>query len=97
MVRKKNVNKALRLRWNNYVNLYIAVWFQITIMKRFPWLREALELELLNGREVAVLKRRKHKREFKDCQPGQKRVAVVEKDWASAEVAVSRRFSVCEF
>ena len=37
-------------------------------------------MELLNGREVAVLKRRKHKKEFKDCQLGQKGVAVVEKD-----------------
>ena len=39
------------------------------------------EVFLIEGRTVvAVLKRRKHKMEFKDCQSEQKGLAFVEKD-----------------
>ena len=49
----------------------------------------------IHCREVAVLKRKKHKREFKYCQPGQIGVTFMEKDWAYVEVAILRGFSVC--
>ena len=46
---------------------------------------------------VAVLKRRKHKMEFKDCQSEQKGLAFVEKDWDATQVAISKGLTDDEF
>ena len=52
----------------------------MTIVMRFSLLTAELWWPFLHGRVVAVLKRRKHKMEFKDCQAEQKGLAFVEKD-----------------
>ena len=46
---------------------------------------------------MAVLKRRKHKMEFKDCQSEQKGLAFVEKNWDATQVAISKGLTDDEF
>ena len=46
---------------------------------------------------MAVLKRRKHKMEFKDFQSEQKGLAFVEKDWDATQVAISKGLTDDEF
>ena len=44
-----------------------------------------------------MLKRRKHKMEFKDCQSGRKGLALVEKERDATQVAISNGLTDCEF
>jgi len=62
-------------------------------MREEPW----WPLLRCRPRVVAVLKRRKHKMEFKDCQSEQKGLAFVEKDRDATQVAISKGLTGCEF